>query len=129
MFASWEDFDFLSLLKARGHCPPLPRRKINMPGGRCVFNAICAFDIETSRIDLPIPAGAKQNSHAFMYIWQFEIEDYTIIGRTWPDYFRMLARIRAAISDYAREYNLDYSPRLIIWVHNLSFEWQFCFFA
>ena len=81
MFASWENFDFLALFRQKGHISPLPRRKPDQPGGRYIIDVVSAFDIETSRIDLPIPKGAKQNSHSFMYIWQFQIEDYTIIGR------------------------------------------------
>ena len=45
----------------------------------------CAFDIETTNDD--------ESQQAFMYIWQCQIDDYTIIGRTWGDYLRFLSRI------------------------------------
>lgn len=125
MFASWHDINFLEVFQKSGHLSPLPRRKPDQPGGRYLINAVAAFDIETSRIDLPIPAGAKQNSHSFMYIWQFQIEDYTVIGRTWEDFFNMVDKLHNVLVEYGTMYNLPTIPRLIIWVHNLSYEWQF----
>lgn len=71
-------------------------------------NAVCAFDIETSTLpDL---------EQAVMYIWQFQLDDIcTIIGRTWEEYFTFLEKVRQAVR-----------PRmLVIYVHNLSFEFQF----
>lgn len=67
----------------------------------------CAFDIETTNDD--------ESQQAFMYIWQCQIDDYTIIGRTWDDFLRFLARIIAELKE--NEY-------IIFWVHNLSFEFQ-----
>ena len=125
MFASWEDFDFYSAFKAGGFIKPLPRRKPDRAGGRYIVNVVSAFDIETSRIDLPIENGYKQNSHSFMYVWQFQIEDTTIMGRTWEDFFSMCTRIRDALALYQRDIKARTIPILICWVHNLSYEWQF----
>lgn len=125
MFASWQEIDFLHLMAEAGHISPLPRRKPDMPGGRFLINAVCAFDTETSRIDLPIPAGAKQNSHSFMYIWQFQFEGITFIGRTWEDFLAFSDKLRGALESYQVQYSLPTLPRLIIWVHNLAYEWQF----
>jgi len=125
MFASWDKFDFLALFRQHGHISPLPRRKPDQPGGRYIIDVVSAFDIETTRIDLPIPKGAKQNSHSFMYIWQFQIEDYTIIGRKWEDFFAMIGRIRNALEAYQIEEDLPTAPRLYIFDHNLAYEWQY----
>lgn len=68
----------------------------------------CAFDIETTN-DL-------QLNQAYMYIWQFQIEEHTIIGRTWGEFKIFCERICSRLSD--NEY-------LMIYVHNLSFEFSF----
>lgn len=125
MFASWEDFDFYSAFKSGGFLKPLPRRKPDRAGGRYLVNVVSAFDIETSRLDLPIENGYKQNSHSFMYVWQFQLEDVTIMGRTWEDFFGMCTRIRDALALYQRDIKARTIPVLICWVHNLAYEWQF----
>ena len=59
-------------------CQPRQRRNA---GGRQKLkykNLVCAFDIETTYIE--------EINQSVMYIWQFQIEDYTIIGRTWNDF-------------------------------------------
>ena len=65
----------------------------------------CAFDIETTN-DMEL----KQ---AYMYIWQFQIEDQTIIGRTWMEFKEFLRNCRM---------QLKQDEWLMIYVHNLSFE-------
>lgn len=69
---------------------------------------ICAFDIETTRID--------EIEQAVMYIWQFQVGTYcTVIGRTWDEFLTFVQRIKQAIKD-------DY---IVVYVHNLSYEIQF----
>lgn len=54
---------------------------------------------------------------AIMYIWQFAIYDNVIIGRTWNDFIYLCKKLY----DY-----LDLEKRyLIVYVHNLSYEFQF----
>lgn len=68
----------------------------------------CAFDIETTNdTDL---------EQAYMYIWQFQIEDQTIIGRTWMEFKEFLRNCRM---------QLKQDEYLMIYVHNLSFEFSF----
>lgn len=71
-------------------------------------DVVCAFDIETSTL--------PDMEQAIMYIWQFQIGDIcTVFGRTWEEYFAFLRQIREEIR-----------PNLLcIYVHNLSFEFQF----
>jgi hypothetical protein len=71
-------------------------------------NLICAFDIETTRI--------PDIEQSFMYIWQMQIEDQTIMGRTWPEFLQLLDRIR---------YELPDDVFLVIWIQNASYEFQF----
>ena len=54
---------------------------------------------------------------AIMYIWQFAIYDNVIIGRTWNEFIYLCKKLY----DY-----LDLENRyLIVYVHNLSYEFQF----
>ena len=72
------------------------------------IDCVCAFDIETSTL--------PDMEQAIMYIWQFQVGDLTTVyGRTWEEYFDFLRRIREEIRPNA----------LVIYVHNLSFEFQF----
>lgn len=75
---------------------------------RRYIDLICAFDIETTN-DPSI-------EQAYMYIWQFQIEDSTIYGRTWQEYLTFLNNISNL---------LDPDEYVVIFVHNLSYEFQF----
>ena len=69
---------------------------------------VCAFDIETTRIE--------EIDQSIMYIWQFQIDEIcTVYGRTWDEYQAFIAQICEALGD-------DY---LVVYVHNLSYEFQF----
>ena len=50
-----------------------------------------------------------------MYVWSFQLEGYTLIGRTWDQFIILLEEL----SLYMRD-----SEYLIVWVHNLSFEFN-----
>lgn len=75
---------------------------------RKILDHICAFDIETTRI--------AEIDQSIMYIWQMCIDDCVIVGRTWEDFDALLARIRGVMYK---------GQTLVIWVHNLSYEFQF----
>ena len=51
-----------------------------------------------------------------MYIWQFQIEDQTIIGRTWNEFLEFMNRLESCLKT---------DEKLMIYVHNLSFEFTF----
>lgn len=74
------------------------------------LRACCGFDIETTNI--------YEDKTAFMYIWQFAINDVIVIGRTWEEFIDMVELLK-------RQYKLSASRRIIIWIHNLGFEFQF----
>ena len=67
-----------------------------------------AFDIETSTIP-----GTQQ---AVMYIWQWQIGDFTVIGRTWEEFLDLCYRLKAMCKE---------DQYIVVYVHNLSFEFQF----
>lgn len=58
------------------------------------------------------------NKRAIMYHWQFGINGRVIMGRTWDEFVLMCD----TISDYLK---LQTDKCLIVYVHNLSFEFQF----
>lgn len=89
-----------------------------------IINAYCAFDIETSTVWLN-EDHSLYNVHSFMYVWQFQINDETIKGRTWEEYFNFLQELRIAISQIREDNHLSVNPLLIIWVHNLAYEFSF----
>ena len=84
--------------------PGNPGRK-NRP---ILLDMVCCFDIETTYL-----ADIEQS---FMYVWQFQFGEYTIMGRTWEEFLTFIRRIKAALKK---------SERIVCYVHNLSFEFQF----
>lgn len=76
------------------------------------YNVPCAFDIEVSSFYIE---GQKQ---AAMYIWQFGILNWVTYGRTWEEFVAFLNEL----SDILK---LSRYNRLLIYVHNLAYEWQF----
>ena len=81
------------------------------------YNVASTFDIEASSFyDNFIIK--PENKRALMYAWIFGIDDFTIMGRTWDDYIE-LTRI------LEEELQLSSEKRLIIFVHNLGYDFQF----
>lgn len=72
---------------------------------------ICTFDIETSARRAPVPL-------AWMYQWQACIEDEVVFGRTWSEFQSLIKRL-------IDHYDVSRETRLVIYVHNLSYEWQY----
>ena len=101
--------------------------------GISYYNIPCAFDIETSSFYRTPETGETFNYYqveklnlnkdklekiAIMYIWQLGINGRCIIGRTWSEFINTINAIIELC-------NLNPEKRLIIYVHNLSFEFQF----
>ena len=72
------------------------------------------FDIETSKI----PTDDEGHYQAFMYIWQVCIEGNVVFGRRWEELQEFMERVVNA-------YKLSEEERVVVYVHNLSFEFQF----
>ena len=81
------------------------------------FNVPCSFDIETSSFFRSTGNG-EQEKTAIMYEWTFGIYGAVIVGREWEEFVSMLETL-------CNELNLTNEKRLIIYVHNLSYEFQF----
>lgn len=88
--------------------------KITKPSKKkpAVYELVSSFDIETTSYS------KDDEDIAFMYIWQFSLENYVIYGRTWEQYFEFIDKLKNIG-------NITPETQLIIWVHNLSFEFQF----
>ena len=76
------------------------------------YNIPCAFDIETTSF---YDNGEKVG---LMYIWQFGINGHIFIGRLWDEFIELLNKLKAA-------FDVNIENRLVIYVHNLAFEFQF----
>ena len=84
-----------------------------MRGGRKdkkkYYDCVTAFDIETTRL--------KDIEQSFMYIWQFQILDYTVYGRYWSELIEFFENLKAKLNEDNRY--------IVVYVHNLSYEFQF----
>ena len=107
---------------------PLQKRKRgNQKSRNTNFNykdIICAFDIETTLEKVgEHDAGTIKNPRiiddyiSIMYIWQFQIGlDITVYGRMWEEFNSFIDTLQRALND---------GERLVVYVHNLAYEWQF----
>lgn len=101
-----DTFDY-SIVKTAA-CQKRRRGNQGRKDSRKYKDIFCAFDIETTN--------HYELDQAFMYIWQFQIEDQTIIGREWTEFKIFMSRLKEQLNE--NEY-------LMIYVHNLSFEFSF----
>lgn len=76
-----------------------------------VANVSAVFDIEATSF---YEDGEKR---AVMYAWVFGINGRCIRGRTWEEFLSLTKKIQ-------EKYNLKNDKRLIVYVHNLSYEFQ-----
>lgn len=104
MILNSSEFDVNTILKYPLLKQGRGRRKKNY---KEYIDCVCAFDIEaTSLPDI---------EQSFMYIWQFQLDnEATIIGRTWEEFMYFIQKISDVIEG-----------TLVIYVHNLSYEFQF----
>lgn len=94
----------------------LIRNRVGNPAMRSrpnYIDLVTAFDIETTRLE--------DIEHSIMYVWQWQFGlDCLIMGRTWEEFLDLIRQlsqyIKAAFGQRAR---------LVVWVHNLSYEFQF----
>lgn len=80
--------------------------------GNEFMNTACAFDIETTS------DSDGERDFAYMYIWQLGINGYVIYGRTWDELMDTLQLIHD-------KFELNENRFIVIYVHNLEFEFQF----
>lgn len=114
----------ISYKKYQGHNPSIIGKQKN----KKVDNNIYTFDIETT--SYIILNGKQYDSlsyenftdkekeeaefHSIMYIWMFGINDIVYYGRTWEELREFLYKVNQVVPE-----------KKILFIHNLSFEFQF----
>lgn len=95
-------YELPAVKRKRGNQSTKTRRKYK--------DVVCAFDIETTAL--------HDIEQSVMYVWmlQISLEHETIIGRTWDEFLLTLQAISEQLED---------DEWLVIYVHNLSYEFQF----
>ena len=121
MLVDFRSVDWVKFYRDYGLVPRAKRQRRNK-GGNEIVNVFAAFDIETSTITFP---GEISGAHSFLYVWQYQIEDYLIKGRTWDEWIELLAVLQLALKEYAQEKKLDKAPVMITWIHNAAYEFSF----
>ena len=76
------------------------------------YNISSSFDIETTSFY------EGEEKRAIMYEWTFGINGLVIIGRYWNEFIDLCNRISMIMG-------LNEKKKLIVYIHNLSFEFQF----
>lgn len=81
-----------------------------------IYNIICTFDTETTSTYV------RKEKFAFIYEWSFCIAQnekyYTCYGRTLQEFIELMQAL-------AKFFKLSSKRKLLIWVHNLPFDFQF----
>ena len=75
-------------------------------------NISSCFDIETTSFY------ENENKRANMYAFVFGLNGKCIIGRTWSDFENIINKL-------VIKYKLNINKRLVVYVHNLAYEFQF----
>ena len=117
MLVDYRAVNWLEFFRGYGLVPRAKRQRRNK--GNELVNVFAAFDIETSTIWL---SEEHTDAHSFMYIWQYQIEDYLIKGRTWDEWLNMLQVLKSALEQYGQEMKTEKAPVLVSWIHNAAFE-------
>lgn len=72
-----------------------------------IINAVnCGFDIETTNDDT--------THSAYMYIWQFAVNQQAYYGRTWDEFFIFMEKLRK-----------KFDGKIFVFIHNMGFEMSF----
>lgn len=105
-------------------------KEINQKNKPSYLNVSCSFDIETTSFytDLKTESKAKleidpseeklYRKSTTMYGFCFGINGKAILARTWSDFLYICKKIK-------ERYQLDSNKRIICYVHNLAFEFEF----
>lgn len=62
------------------------------------------------------PLSDDVNKYSIMYCWQFAIDGHVIFGRTWAEFMELIKVLETVT---------DTNTHMLIYVHNLAFEFQF----
>lgn len=116
--------DLKAELLKEGILPRIPKAKKPSMKANYYVNVMSAFDIETTRLDLS-DNPAEHDYHAFMYVWQWQIGDNTIIGRNWTSFEILINLLSNALYEISEDQSLPEVPRLVCWIHNAAHEFAF----
>lgn len=125
MFASVQDVNFYAELAKCSIIEHRPKARKPSPACRDIIDIVTAFDIETTTLTFPLKDDRLVNSHAFMYVWQFQLNDITIMGRSWDECLQLFFKISEACKRIRKDKGLEKLPEVVVWVHNLAYEFQF----
>lgn len=116
--------DIKAELLKEGILPRIPKAKKPSMKANYYVNVMSAFDIETTRLDLS-DSPAEHDYHAFMYVWQWQLGDNTIIGRNWSSFEILINLLSNALYEIAEDQSLPEIPRMVCWIHNAAHEFAF----
>lgn len=111
-FYTPDDLDgFFAELKAHS----LPEIEVRIRKRKYTYyNIACAYDTEATTMLL------YKVYIAWQYAWMFSIDGVVILGRTWDDFYVFIDRLREEL-----DLSEEHKRRIIIYVHNLPYEFQF----
>jgi len=106
--------DTNSFIQTISNVPIVKKRKTEKDERKTIsyINLPCAFDIETSSF-----IDNDGNKTGICYLWQFGVNGSVIYGRTWSELETLINAIQAYLQ-------LSTEKRLVVYVHNLAFEFQ-----
>lgn len=99
-------FDYLAHIDASSY--PVSQKRIRKTKVT-YYDIPASYDIETTTYNQYI---------GWMYAWMININGYTILGRTWDEFDHL-------IDSLIDKLDLSYNKRLVVYVHNLPYEFQF----
>lgn len=115
-FSTYQPLDATEISKACDLAGTFKTVKQRSGRGIEYYNAPMAFDIETT--SFTVQSNGMLEKRAVMYIWTLAINGIVVQGRTWSEFISTCKYL-------VHRYELTPSKRIIIYVHNLSFEFQF----
>ena len=120
MLVDYKEVDWLEFFKRFGLVPRQKRQRRNK--GSEMVNVFSAFDIETSTVQI-----GRENTdvHSFMYIWQFQLEDLLVKGRTWEEWFDFLEVLKRALESFGTLNKTAKTPMMVCFIHNAQFEFSY----
>lgn len=96
----------------------LPSIDIVKKGKILYYNIPVSYDSETTSFFQLIGNNKENEKAAIMYAFAFSFCGYVIIGRTWNEFVSILEL-------FVNKLSLSIGKRLVIYVHNLSFDFSF----
>jgi len=106
-----QDYDFLDILEHAEESDFVKSKKNKKE--TYYLNVPFSFDIETTSF-----ISEEGNKIGTMYIFVLGVNGKCYLGRTWTDFVDKIKLLSSF-------YELNESRKIIIWVHNFSYEWQF----